>query len=286
MLADTSEWFPHFARQKWKSIFERVAITLKWPKDAWSLLLECVLVGKDQDAYSSLLLEQSLDYEEAKAAVLRAYELVPEACRQKCRRFRKADSQTFVEFAREKESMFDRWCAAQGVKQFEQLRDLMIMEEFKNCLPERVATYLNEQKVTQVAKVAVLADKFSLTHASLSVGKPPPRHNDVTPRREFPGSSAGPLKASAPVSGAGQETSGNKGKVEVRMHCRCLETGPDAVIAGDARDRCGATHAEKMRTYKTAGRRQRVRHVFSSATESHARHRTVFENTTYPFKTS
>ncbi|KAJ8359163.1 hypothetical protein SKAU_G00156880 [Synaphobranchus kaupii] len=74
--------------------------------------------------------------------------------------------------------------------------------------------------------------------------------------------------------------------VEVRMHCRRLETGQDAVVAGDARDRCGTTHAEKMRTYKTAGRRQRVRHVFSSATESHARHRTVFENTTYPFKTS
>ncbi|KAJ8340985.1 hypothetical protein SKAU_G00332760 [Synaphobranchus kaupii] len=199
--------------EKYFSLFERVAITLKWPKDAWSLLLQCVLVGKAQDAYSSLPLEQSLDYEEAKAAVLRAYELVPEAYRQKFRRFRKADSQTFVEFAREKESMFDRWCAAQGVKQFEQLRDLMIMEEFKNCLPERVATYLNKQKVTQVAMAAVLADEFSLTHASLSVGKPPPRHNDVTPRREFPGSSAGPLKASAPVSGAGQETSGNKGKV-------------------------------------------------------------------------
>ncbi|KAJ8346773.1 hypothetical protein SKAU_G00281740 [Synaphobranchus kaupii] len=70
--------------------------------------------------------------------------------------------------------------------------------------------------------------------------------------------------------------------VEVRMHCRRLETGPDAVVVGDTRDRCGTTHAEKMRTYKTAGRHQ----LFSSATESHARHRTVFENTTHPFKTS
>ncbi|KAJ8349330.1 hypothetical protein SKAU_G00244600 [Synaphobranchus kaupii] len=180
-------------------------------KDRGEGLALCGL--RAQDAYSLLSLEQSLDYEEVKADVLRAYKLVPEAYRQKFKRYRKADSQTCVEFAREKESLFDRWCAAQGVKLFEQLCALMIKEELKNCLPERVATYLNEQKVTQVMQAAVLVDEFTLTHTSSSVGKPPLRHNDVTPRRESPDSSVGPLKANTPVSGARQEAWGNKGKV-------------------------------------------------------------------------
>ncbi|XP_076831223.1 uncharacterized protein LOC143476767 [Brachyhypopomus gauderio] len=52
--------------------FERVAATLHWPKDMWSLLLQCKLVGKVQEVCSSLTIEQSLDYDRVKAAVLRA----------------------------------------------------------------------------------------------------------------------------------------------------------------------------------------------------------------------
>lgn len=86
-------------------------------------------MGKAREMYSSLSVESSLDYECVKSTVLRAYELVPEAYLQKFRRFRKFDNQTYVEFAREKEALFDRWCASQGVKYFELLRALMIMED-------------------------------------------------------------------------------------------------------------------------------------------------------------
>ena len=33
--------------------FERVATTLKWPKETWTLLLQSVLVGRARDAYVS-----------------------------------------------------------------------------------------------------------------------------------------------------------------------------------------------------------------------------------------
>jgi hypothetical protein len=47
--------------------------------------------------------ETSSKYEEVKEAILKAYELVTEAYRQKCRSCRKRDDQTHVDFAREKE---------------------------------------------------------------------------------------------------------------------------------------------------------------------------------------
>ena len=67
------------------SAFERIAATLNWPKDVWTLLLQCKLVGKAQEVCAALTVEQSLNYDIVKASVLRAYELVPEAYRQKFR---------------------------------------------------------------------------------------------------------------------------------------------------------------------------------------------------------
>lgn len=60
-------------------------------------------MGKVQEAYSALSAEQSLDYELAKAAVLKVHELVPEAYQHKYCYHRKPDNQSHVEFVREKE---------------------------------------------------------------------------------------------------------------------------------------------------------------------------------------
>jgi len=126
-----------------------------------------VLVGKAQEAYSSLSLNQSTDYETVKASILRAYELVPEAYRQRFRNYPKSERQTYVEFAKEKENLFDRWCTSQKAESKEQLRHLILLEEFKNCVPEAVSTYLNEHKVLEIGEAAVLADEFVLTHKSV-----------------------------------------------------------------------------------------------------------------------
>lgn len=155
---DVDKYFPHF---------ERVATTLNWPSNVWTLLLQCVLVGKAQEAYSSLTLNQSTDYETVKASILRAYELVPEAYRQRFRNYHKSERQTYVEFAKEKENLFDRWCTSQKAESKEQLRHLILLEEFKNCVPVAVSTYLNEHKVLEIGEAAVLADEFVLTHKSV-----------------------------------------------------------------------------------------------------------------------
>uniref|UniRef100_A0A671U619 SCAN box domain-containing protein n=1 Tax=Sparus aurata TaxID=8175 RepID=A0A671U619_SPAAU len=147
--------------------FERIAATLKWPKNVWSLLLQCKLVGKAQEVCTSLSIEDSLKYDVIKATVLRAYQLVPEAYRQKFRKCEKTATQTYGEFAREKGALFDKWCQACKVETFDGLRELLLMEEFKNQLPDKIVIYLNEQKVVTIADAAVLADEFTLTHVSV-----------------------------------------------------------------------------------------------------------------------
>ena len=92
--------------------FEKVAENLKWPKEHWTLLLQSVVIGKACEIYTQLSLEQSSDYDKVKEVILKAYELVPEAYRQKFRNCRKEHEQTHVEFARTKEQLFDRWCSS------------------------------------------------------------------------------------------------------------------------------------------------------------------------------
>ncbi|XP_028823409.1 uncharacterized protein LOC114780060 isoform X2 [Denticeps clupeoides] len=82
--------------EKYFSHFERVATTLQWPKVVWTLLLQCVLVGKAQEVYSSLSLQQSSDYDVVKTSILNAYELVPEAYRQRFRKSRKGSCKVAV----------------------------------------------------------------------------------------------------------------------------------------------------------------------------------------------
>lgn len=65
-----------------------------------------------------------------------------------------------MEFARELTSHFNRWCVASDVDDFDLLCNLVVLEQFKNSLPKRVATYLAERRVKTVAEAAEVADEF------------------------------------------------------------------------------------------------------------------------------
>ena len=144
--------------------FEKVANQLKWPKEQWAIMLQVVLTGKAQVAYSALSAEDSSDYEIVKKVVLRAYELVPEAYRQKFRNLRKGDSQSHMEFAREKERLFEDWYKSRNVEDFNSLKELVLLEEYKNCISKEIKTHLEEMQIENLETAAKLSDEYSLTH--------------------------------------------------------------------------------------------------------------------------
>ena len=156
--------------------FEKVAENLKWPKEHWTLLLQSVVIGKAREIYTQLTLEQSSDYDKVKEVILKAYELVPEAYRQKFRNCRKEHEQTHVEFARTKEQLFDRWCSSKKIgSDYPKLRQLMPVEEFKRCINSDVKSFLDEKEVETLEKAARLADDYTLTHKVSFVSKANPR---------------------------------------------------------------------------------------------------------------
>ncbi len=146
------------------SLFEYVAESRKWPESACTLMLQCVLTGRAQEAYSALSFADSQNYLSVKSAVLKAYELVPETCRQCFRMWRKAEKQTHLEFARDLTAHFTRWCSALKVDCFQDLCDLIVLEQFKNSIPENIVTHVSDHQVKTAMEAAALADDYVQTH--------------------------------------------------------------------------------------------------------------------------
>ncbi|KAG1661544.1 DNA damage-binding protein 1 [Nymphon striatum] len=142
--------------------FEKIAKDVGWKPEHYTLLIQSVLTGKAAAAY--LALPSSSNYIEVKEAILKAYLKVPEAYRVKFREFSKLSEMNFIEFAKEKELLFNRWCLAEKVKDFQGLREMILLEEFKNCCTQDIKMYLSDHKNIDLYKAAELADEFSFAH--------------------------------------------------------------------------------------------------------------------------
>ena len=187
--------------------FEKVAENLNWPKEHWTLLLQSVLIGRAREIYIQLGVEQSHHYETVKELILKGYELVPEAYRQKFRNCKKDSNQTHVEFARNKEQLFDRWCCSKKIDEnYDKLRQLMLVEEFKRCIQSDVKTFLDEKQVETLEEAARLADDYYLTHKVSFIAKPKPTSSH--PQNKFmSGNSSGmPSQSNTPKTNSTSET--------------------------------------------------------------------------------
>ncbi|XP_072171558.1 uncharacterized protein [Diadema setosum] len=169
-IAKMANTVPRFDEEDVDSFFfsfERIARNLEWEKKYWSMIVQQKLTGKAHSVVSALSDGEANDYDTVKEAVLLAYQLVPEAYRQKFRGYRRGSRQTYVEFQREKEIMFDRWVRSMKVDlTYENLREIVLMEEFKKSTPPDLRTYLEDRRVHDVKSAAVTADQYELTHKS------------------------------------------------------------------------------------------------------------------------
>ena len=153
---------------KYLSQFELVAKNFSFPVDKWTLLLQTALTGKAAEVFLSLSEEQQKDYQIVKDVILKAYQCVPESYRKSFRTIKKQYGQTYVEFLREKERFLERWMKSKNISSdFEKFKNLILMEEFQNCVTSEIRTHITDRSEDDAHKAAVLADNFSVTHQLL-----------------------------------------------------------------------------------------------------------------------
>ena len=144
--------------------FEIVAKRLNWPEIHWATLIHCKLTGKALKVFNGLSEEELSSFETIRNSVLRAYELVPEAYRQRFRELSKQGNQSFVEFARRKTEYMNKWLDAAGAKTVGDMKELFLLEDFKESLTKDLRLHLEEQKVKTLKVAAALSDEYALTH--------------------------------------------------------------------------------------------------------------------------
>ncbi|XP_068227609.1 uncharacterized protein [Palaemon carinicauda] len=152
------------------SVFEDTAKNLNWPQDKWYLIIRNSFKGKALSVCATMLEEH--DYFIIKQAILDAYSITAEGYRQIFRNSQKQVQQTFLEFMNGKIKQFQKWVDKVDVKTFEQLKDLIVMEEFLRKIPGSINVYLREQNEYDPKKAALKADDYALIH---KVGKTPYR---------------------------------------------------------------------------------------------------------------
>lgn len=72
--------------------------------------------------------------------------------------------QSYKEFVKEKERLMNKWCEAKGVNgDAEKIKQLILMEDILNWLPEEMRINLNEKRVESSGELATLADEYVIT---------------------------------------------------------------------------------------------------------------------------
>ncbi|XP_033761705.1 uncharacterized protein LOC117343459 [Pecten maximus] len=143
--------------------FERYATTQGWVKDSqWAPNLSVLLKGRALDVFSRLPVEQSLDYEVLKCALLKRFEMTEQGFRKRFIDGRPEKGETFSQFAVRLDSYFQRWLEMAGIeKSFEGLKDLMVRDQFLRACGTDLTLFLKERIPKSIGEMSKLADQYA-----------------------------------------------------------------------------------------------------------------------------
>ena len=127
--------------------FEQIANNNKWLKANWPTLVHAQFVGKAAKAISLLCNDEDNDYDTVKNSVLKAYECVPQNYNEKFRTFVKLVNDSYTEFYQNLSKWYERWLKSLNITNFDDLHELFLLEQYFNCVPIDVKTYLLERNV-------------------------------------------------------------------------------------------------------------------------------------------
>ncbi len=127
------------------SHFERVAHINKWGEEEWGARLAPLLKGKAREAYVTLPVEESNDYEAIKNALLKRYRLTAQTYRQKFRSARPESNEEDHVYWERLETWLQRWITLSEKKEVD-LKWMLIAERFLETQPLEKARFIRERE--------------------------------------------------------------------------------------------------------------------------------------------
>jgi len=151
--------------------FERFAETAKWNRTVWATHLSALLQGKALYVYSRLSVDDALDYDHLRTALLKRFQLTEEGFRNKFRNSKAEVGETPLQFVVRLEDYLLRWMdLAKVPKDYVGLKDLILREQFMQASSKPLQVFLKERKVESAEQMAELAEQYQEAHGSQSFG--------------------------------------------------------------------------------------------------------------------
>ncbi len=152
--------------------FQRLAMSMNWPREEWVKILQGQLRGKAQDIFINMPDDECFEYDKVRERILRAYEITPEAHRQAYRNLRPTHNQPLTEFANDQIRLFDIWIRSAKAETYEALRNLVLVVQFIDNMPDNVAHYIRSriEVDSKIGDLAKLAENYQLAGNQLAVG--------------------------------------------------------------------------------------------------------------------
>ena len=114
--------------------------------------------------FGELSPEDTLDYDRVKDLMLKRFAHTEDVLRGKFRSARTDLREDFSAFVARLCAYFDKWCDLAGVKDFSQLRDLMIRDQIYGSCHKDLIIFLQERKPSSLEELKSLAERYRVAH--------------------------------------------------------------------------------------------------------------------------
>lgn len=168
--------------------FERIALACQWPFEEWALRLAPLLTGKARSAYVAMDMDDSMNYDKVKRAVLQKFEINTETFRVKFRSCEMGEEESPKELQVRLKELYNKWMEPK-TKTKEQIGDTIILEQFLRILNPELRTWIKERAPKTSKEAADMAEAFLAARRPLRTQfspKPrPPTPSGKTGSSEF-----------------------------------------------------------------------------------------------------
>uniref|UniRef100_A0ABM5G5P2 SCAN box domain-containing protein n=1 Tax=Pogona vitticeps TaxID=103695 RepID=A0ABM5G5P2_9SAUR len=159
------------------SLVERAFVDFSVRETEKMTIMRSLISGSLAEVYAEMPVELMKDFAEFKKLVFARHGINAEQLRQRFRSLTKKPEQTFTQVGAQLVRLLEKWLSQEGTETFQQLKDLIALEQFYSVLHGELKFQVRERKPKSVAEAAEIADFISQIRKPLgaegkSIGKP------------------------------------------------------------------------------------------------------------------
>ncbi|XP_078233603.1 uncharacterized protein LOC144583544 [Pogona vitticeps] len=153
------------------SLVERAFVDFSVRETEKMTIMRSLISGSLAEVYAEMPEELLRDFAEFKKLVFARHGINAEQLRQRFRSLTKKPEQTFTQVGAQLVRLLEKWLSQEGTETFQQLKDLIALEQFYSVLHGELKFQVRERKPKSVAEAAEIADFISQIRKPLGEGK-------------------------------------------------------------------------------------------------------------------